>query len=366
MENNLHRLRFGMCFIMASYMSYLQFNYFSLNDDMATISYQYFNDEKEGHEYPTFTICFYGNQHIFNESSDVFKSKNVTPLSYRRFLEAGLINHSQEHGEINYHDIVLNIYDAYIIPKTFLEEGDVREKDDQKSYFSSMSTLHFPSQVCFSKIRRSPQTHFETVNLNATLLFDRKITISAYVHQKGKMIKSLAKSSIPLVFPNEYKNGTQRWYGIHWVEVLRRRENSKIPCNESLINEDAMILQMVMEKIGCIPSFWEQLAKNKSFNNTIEKCKRHKQYRALWELYNKVHNKALSKDSGIDSTNRLYLEPCTEMKVSTIARKYDIPYPDVLQLNFVYLENTYKDISNQRAYTFETLVGQVGGFVGKN
>ena len=58
--------------------------------------------------------------------------------------------------------------------------------------------------------------------------------------------------------------------------------------------------------------------------------------------------------------------PCTEMKVSTISRKYDIPYADVLQLNFVYLENTYKEISNQRAYTFETLLGQVGGFVGKD
>ena len=305
-------------------MSYLQFNYFSLNDDMATISYQYFNDDNEGHEYPTFTICFYGNQHIFNDSSDVFKSKNVTPLSYRRFLEAGLVNHSQEHSEINYHDVVWKFYDAYIIPKIFLEGGDVQEN------------------------------------------FDRKITISAYVHQKTKMIKSLAKSSIPLVFPNEYKNGTQRWYGIHWVEVLRRRENSKIPCNESLINEDAMILQTIMERIGCIPTFWEHSAKNKSLNRTIEKCKSHKQYRALWELYNKVHNKALSKDSGIDSTNRLYLEPCTEMKLSTIARKYDTTYPDVLQLNFVYLENTYKEISNQRAYTFETLLGQVGGFVGKH
>ena len=54
------------------------------------------------------------------------------------------------------------------------------------------------------------------------------------------------------------------------------------------------------------------------------------------------------------------------MKVATIARTYDIPYPDVLQLNFVHLENTYKEISNQRAYTFETLLGQVGGFVGKD
>ena len=41
-------------------------------------------------------------------------------------------------------------------------------------------------------------------------------------------------------------------------------------------------------------------------------------------------------------------------------------YKSDLKLVFKYEQDEYKEITNKRAYTVETLLGQVGGFVGKS
>ena len=77
------------CICMAAYMTYLQFNYYFNNDDVASISYRHFNEEEKD-QYPTITLCLSDmkeNGRIFNDTHAVFNSNSVTPLLYEKFLK---------------------------------------------------------------------------------------------------------------------------------------------------------------------------------------------------------------------------------------------------------------------------------------
>ena len=49
-----------ICVIVTFYFTTLQFQYFVSNDDIASISIRKFNLEPKD-QYPTYTICLYGN-----------------------------------------------------------------------------------------------------------------------------------------------------------------------------------------------------------------------------------------------------------------------------------------------------------------
>ena len=55
-----------------------------------------------------------------------------------------------------------------------------------------------------------------------------------------------------------------------------------------------------------------------------------------------------------------------KQKDSTSKNAWTEKYKSDLKLVFKYEQDEYKEITNKRAYTVETLLGQVGGFVGKS
>ena len=81
-SNMSHTLISIVCFLLALYMTYLQFKYYLADEDMSPVSYQYFSDENSKIDYPTFSVCFFGSQYVFDPQKDVFKSTNVTPVSF--------------------------------------------------------------------------------------------------------------------------------------------------------------------------------------------------------------------------------------------------------------------------------------------
>ena len=111
----LNILKIIFCSLMALYMTYLQFKYYLADDDMSPVSYQYFGNEKDKVDFPAVTVGIFGFNHIFKEQNDVFKLANVTPLSYRDFLEGKPNNYSEEHSVIRYDDVVLDINEEYLL-----------------------------------------------------------------------------------------------------------------------------------------------------------------------------------------------------------------------------------------------------------
>ena len=116
----------------------------------------------------------------------------------------------------------------------------------------------------------------------------------------------------------------------------------------------------------------ENFAGNIGLNQTNRLCKSRKDYNATnYQYWNTL--KILDTPDGIKK------QPCTEMVTLVTAKDEtdnikDSPFyfflysrdntSGVLYLQFNYLQNVYREIINTKAYTGESLLGQVGGFVG--
>ena len=114
-SNMSHTLISIVCFLLALYMTYLQFKYYLADEDMSPVSYQYFSDENSKIDYPTFSVCFFGSQYVFDPQKDVFKSTNVTPVSFGQFLEGKIMRHAEEHNAIKYDEVALDINKGYLL-----------------------------------------------------------------------------------------------------------------------------------------------------------------------------------------------------------------------------------------------------------
>ena len=326
---------------------------------MSPVSYQYFGDENEKIDYPTFSVCFFGNQYVFHPQNDIFKSTNVTPVLFGQFLEGKMTHHTAEHNVIKYDDVALDINSGYIVSSYGINTEFHRQS---RSNFSMVTSYMLPKYICLAKTqeeKRFDKTNYDVIELNATLAFERQFVITAVIHQKGPITRSLRKLSIHPIVPKEYQHGAMRRYDINEIEVLRRRDKTTAPCNASLLDEDKLIMILIMRNVGCIPTYWEQFfAANKSLDQDLERCRSHEEYQKVTKMRDYIY-------WNLNSEGSLYLQPCTEMKVSTFTAEFhDVPSSDILKLIFSHNVNSYKEVANTKAYTIEMLLGQVGGFVG--
>ena len=349
------------CVSMAAYMTYLQFKYYLNNDDVASISYPHFN-QAEKDEYPTVTLCLsdqHNNGKIFDETNAPFNSTLVTPFLYEQFLEGWGNNQNLGFSTIQYDDVLLNVHDGYFTGATsgtsfFTFSGY------KKTYPLVLNEAFYraPNTFCFEKnvsYQRNVRQYWDGIGLNSTLLYQRNLSILFYVHEKGKLIRSVINTPLA-VSPKDYENGLTRNYDINSIEVLRQRKDSNIPCNESLIDEDGYILKKIMSEQKCIPTFWEKFVDVIKLSVPLPKCNSTKQYRDFGFQFYALLNK-------MDTIESPYTQPCTQMTISVTIRDID-PDPGHLQLFVLYNQDVYKEIVNSKAYTTETLLGQIGGFVG--
>ena len=350
-----------VCICMASYMTYLQFKYYLNNDDIASISYQHFNQAQKD-EYPTITLCFTDGDRdakIFDENNTVFESNLVTPLLYQQFLNGWVRNHTFDFSTIQYDEVLLNIHDGYLIGAvsgtSFFAFSRYKKNYPfalNEAFYRSSDTFCFEKNVSYQKNLRQ---YWDGIYLNSTLLYQRKLSISLYVHEKGKLMRSVINTPLGLS-PKDYENGLTRNYDINSIEVLRQRKDSNLACNDNLIDEDGYILKRVMTEAGCIPTYWEKFVDVVKLTLPLPKCRDLKQYRHFSYQFLTLLNK-------MDTVESLYTQPCTQMTLSVTIRDVE-PEQGHLQLYVLYNQDVYKEIVNSKAYTTETLLGQIGGFVG--
>ena len=141
---------------------------------------------------------------------------------------------------------------------------------------------------------------------------------------------------------------------------MKRRENGRIPCNQSIENEDTFVKETFMTSEECVPSYWKNLTSNWTQSYSMPLCQR-EQYGSI---YNSLENRGSKK-------NNLYLHPCSEMHFNAIHKNtIHVPllnkweYGLLGAISFHYTTDLYKEIVDQQKFTFETLFGQIGGFVG--
>ena len=375
MKYILQKLVLIACMSMAAYMTYLQLQNYLENEDLVSITYRIFNAEKKD-EYPTFTFCFSSEvpwddeKTIFDEYSEKFNyTIGVTPSSYQAFLkgEKGKQHSSKvidKFNSIKYNDVLVDIVTGgYFDLFTSLLRENISNNDrpiPEKQFDPVVMSHKFPDEFCFSKdvlYENSLKLVMDTVDLDISLpmLLGKQMVIRVYVHQKGKFLRAFKTGPVAFIASSEYKEGTFYQFEINHVEVFQKRESSNVPCNGSLVDEDRYILNLVMSKVGCIPTYWEKLANESSLGNTLPNCNSTKQYSDI---------SGLRKSMMYTNTmNKMYVQPCIEMRIQVDTVKVK-PLEPIFALQFHYTQEKYTQITNKKAYTGETLLGQIGGFVG--
>ena len=372
-KNKLFVIFLLICFGLTCYETYIQLSEYVRNEDNAFIEYRNFNLEEKD-TYPTFTICFLGD--FFNNDHQSFTTNNITPATYGWFL-MGYEDDDPKYDQILYEDVSLNIIDKYVsrFDSAFSNGSDFyrisydtenkNRNEIPLSITIQQPIIHHgqPSFLrCISKNVSYQRNIIQTADgmwFNAKLLSQKEFEVRLYIHQIGQAMQALRTTPrLEITDTSEVLEINQEYeYSIDRVEVLRKRHDGKIRCDENLLDETKLVRNMIMRKVGCIPAYWQIFAGDLS--QKLPKC--------IKNQYEKIFMKYLSKWTFSNPLESMYTQPCLTMTLSAIHREGNIEkVKSVFEFVFRYDQKYYKAIINKRAYTSGSLLGQVGGYVGKN
>ena len=358
-EACLHRLCLLICLLSTCYMTYFQFKYYFNDEDLLAITYRKFNAE-EHDEYPTFSICVYGvDGAIFKQSHDIFKSSNITRATYYNYLNGSREDYSAQLREIKFHDVALDIDDGYLVSsnETFRRWGKLNAETT-----TLIPAYRDHEVMCISKnitYRKDVKQNWDLVVLKSSIFYDMRRILDICVHQKGRLSRAH--------WTGCYNFEPKRFVDtividVGQVEVVKKREKGKIPCDPNLEHEDKYMLRQIIQNVGCLPTYWEKLVRGYRLNQTNRICKTVAEYKRAVHQY-------LDAIESFEINDSSYKKPCTVMMTSITTRETRSQnllktFSGKLFLYFSYHQNVYREIVNTKAYTSETLLAQVGGFVG--
>ena len=155
---------------------------------------------------------------------------------------------------------------------------------------------------------------------------------------------------------------------INTVEVLKKRPNAVIPCNELLRDEDNLWINKAIEIVGCVPPFFKRFVWNSTLNGNslISDTCNMNQFNSFATEYTAKYN--------FGNISKLYIEPCYQTtNVVSLAQSL-IPLNDdffssmaskmSVKIRIEYAMKGYKKATNNRAFGILSLWSQIGGFVG--
>ena len=156
------------------------------------------------------------------------------------------------------------------------------------------------------------------------------------------------------ILPNKTYNHIR--IDVTGISRLRLRKNANIPCDEQLKNDDLKWMQHVMRDLGCVPIYWKFLLDHDQTITNV--CNSTKQYQEFSKyLARKQRNK-------VYEVFDQYSSPCTRMRILSNIKFSDHYEKEKVRLDFRYLARDFEEIRNVRDLDLETLVGNIGGYVG--
>ena len=374
-----YKILLSLCLIMTGYMTYLQFKYFLSNEDVASISFHRFVAGNKN-QYPTYTICLVTNDgKLFKSDEDTLwpaTNLSISAKEYHNFLLGyapgeDYSNFSDAwYQRVDYDDVSISIDGGlgfYLFmsekryTKDFVEHYGCMYYKYCRYWPLELSYQDF-SRKCYSKqISNDSLIIEEGLILNRSMLIEQEVSVSVYIHEAGQLYRHNANQEVTRMIPSDDE---QYWYqhDVSDIEVLHKRADGKIPCDQDIADEDQYFRERLVKEIGCIPSYWKVFSTALNLGKELlPVCNRNQNHDLFNLLYTPMDENALN------------LKPCIQIK-SRIdfdrgARGFNLNNKDNdLLLSFKYhTEHAwYKKITNKREFSVETLFGQIGGFTGMN
>ena len=344
----------------------------------------------------------------FLRGEQLLKFKNVT----KSFNASDVITKAETETKaleghfstVNFEEVVVDIVDDILQSFSAISKKDgVRQYDCKFDVNSRTCRVKWAEAPPMSKSHQSPEEICYTRNLNEEVgrtvledrlflnvssLFKRGLGLNVYIHQQGQLIRHLASSYSPAVtsfLPLNRgssillqallsKNSAAQNEAManeieHKIEniiILRKRDTEKTPCDDELINEDQKWKEVLKDQLKCTPAYWKNFSFNLSSNLKDNDCTLD-QYNSFYRgICFHVGKNELAQKIFYDTTKR-YKSPCTVMTRTVFSTKSNAQKRKngETYIKIVYGIDTYTEIENSKAYDGETLLSQVGGFIGR-
>ena len=359
-----------LCLISALALAFWCMFEYSKNYDITEISFQAFNPDKQGNQYPSMTLCTVDS---YNDSKfSQYNDSAMNSKSYSKFLRGKYWNKNML--SVDYDFVTIDV-EEYVIGACILT---TRSKTDCQKFgniqhFTRVWTLGVMKCFSFKHEAKGPINQiFIAMNNSIHPNGLRKAFGHFFIlfHYPDQIIRAVSNtfSTWPLRTIQMSDYYSMR-FKVSNVEILKRRRNGREKCH-FWEKYDQRTIEDVMASVGCQPPYWKS-------RRGHQPCTSQKQ---LGNVHPHFYAKSMQ-----DDRFQQYIPPCIEIT------KMDVDFEEKLGIqskfgyetvherfikdagtrhgwffiNTHFWQSTYfREIRKIKAYSLQNMIGNAGGYIG--
>lgn len=343
-----------------------------LDEDVSSVEFVSFNDDEQ-QLYPALTISFWNP--FSNEKLKTYGS-GINTTTYSRFIQG--IYWDDRMTSIDYDDVTVSLEDY--MTEIGVQYGNFSTRIWHDNFHKEREYENMPSfyvsnrnggSKCFSftmpYVKKIPVVSF-FVRINADIFPNGKRTphpnfdgsnvdaggFATFFHLPGEHLRSYFDKKYSW---NSRENNTENYdmiFTVKNVEVLKRRNKFVKPCNKDWKNDDDILMDKIMQSIGCKPPHWK-------LNTHLKHCSTKQQIKLFrWPTYQDLQK--FSPPCNVIEKLQYDYEELDNWRLGDLADRDN--GRSWFGITVLFPEPSYKEIKQAQAYDIESFVGNVGGYVG--
>lgn len=351
-----------VCIVITASIIAYNISLYSQDEDLTEVSYQMYNQDEEG-IYPGITICV--ATPFRNKELEMYGAR-INKTTYGNFLRGRLWDDRML--RVNFDSVTMDI-------KDYLIEACIKQKfnGDCLNFDPEIETFFQPSKFqCFS-FDNPPETNIVYVEtkINASL-FHNKLRPEKWEFVVRFPFPSQIFRSAKISYgewpsrQNLFNGFTMNFY-VRNVQVIRRRNKDSKPCYDWK-NYDNLVMKDISEGLGCRPVYWGNRT-TLPICNSMEKMGFFEQaffdrYFGSDESESHIPPCIEPEDMRIEYSD---IEAKDQQKVDEHNVDNHCRHPetfDWFKVRLWFRSNRFMEIKQIRAYNFQNLVGNGGGYIG--
>ena len=375
--NSFHFLCLTCTIAISAYCAYK----FYLNEDNSVVEFNKFNGN-ENNIYPSLSLCFYGdgmfNQKWISQNHISEEISNAT-FSKTKYYEKFLLGEIwiKEFLNITYDNVTPDLKRILRRIKMFSadETGDVNiykwgGSNNFKKETPFYESFKSPTDKCFSmdidakNIESLNEHHLSKIKfsifnfLNGVFVENNRawLHLDIYLTYPNQLMRSYPVIKIEKLQNKNYSSTVKVM--LHATEVIARRNKYNAICEENWTEDDNQIIRKLVVKAGCRHEFWK-------LDTNAKRCQSQKEFIGI-----KIPRLMTTESSFLND----YPKPCREIQniittpEETIldasqTNNWNVPVP-FINFEFHFKTSTFKVIRSVRAFDGESLIGNLGGYLG--
>ena len=331
---------------------------FSKNEDVCEILFKKFQEDEDS-RFPELT---FGLPNRLNETSLRKHNQNFNENNYRQFLAGGTY-WDDEMLNVDFKKVTMQFKD-YQIETCFSGNMLSRmRKVCENQTMTIKQTDIFQYSFFTLELPLDMPIYSATIKIRSSIFFDgirpADGTVWAVFSYPNQLFSSISSSSFN-TWPVRTNASTRHYkmkFTLNAMEVIRRRPKIDEECYTE--NYDRKILENIIENAGCSPIMWLT-------NRSEPLCRTQKSFQ-------EIHTKTMDQLFRFEKKKR-YLEPCLDIEKHQIDFvEENIPVAEGesgdgeegwFELDYVLPIQKFKEIKQTRKYSVQSLVGNLGGYIG--